>query len=112
MQLYFDGLHEGDVAKLGAAFHPTADLRWQENGEFQMIGYQDWLDRVAKRPSAKSQGHARHDFIVTVDRSDESTAFVKVHCALPPRFFTDYLVLLKLTDGWRIVSKAYRYETR
>lgn len=112
VQLYFDGLHEGDVAKLGAAFHPTADLRWQENGELQIIGYQDWLDRVAKRPSAKSQGHARHDFIVTVDRSDESTAFVKVHCALPPRFFTDYLVLLKLTDGWRIVSKAYRYETR
>ena len=32
--------------------------------------------------------------------------------ALPPRFFTDYLVLLKLTDGWRIVSKAYRYEVR
>jgi len=112
VQLYFDGLHEGDVAKLGAAFHPTADLRWQENGELQIIGYQDWLDRVAKRPSAKSQGHVRHDFIVTVDRSDESTAFVKVHCALPPRFFTDYLVLLKLTDGWRIVSKAYRYETR
>jgi hypothetical protein len=112
IQLYFDGLYESDVAKLGAAFHPTADLRWQEKGELQVLTYQDWLDRVAKRPSAKSQGHPRHDFVVTVDRSDETTAFVKVRCALPPRFFTDYLVLLKLTDGWRIVSKAYRYEVR
>lgn len=112
IQLYFDGLYESDVAKLGSAFHPSADLRWQEKGELQVLSYQDWLDRVAKRPSAKAQGHPRHDFVVTVDRSDESTAFVKVRCALPPRFFIDYLVLLKLSDGWRIVSKAYRYETK
>ena len=112
IQLYFDGLYESDIAKLGAAFHPTADLRWQDKGELHVLTYQDWLDRVAKRPSAKAQGHPRHDFVVTIDRSDENTAFVKVKCALLPRFFTDYLVLLKLADGWRIVSKAYRFETK
>jgi hypothetical protein len=112
IQLYFDGLYESDVDKLGAAFHPTADLRWQDKGELQVLLYQDWLDRVAKRPSAKSQGHARHDFVVTVDRSDETTAFVKVQCALLPRFFTDYLVLMKLNEGWRIVSKSYRFDVR
>jgi hypothetical protein len=24
---YFDGLYEGDIDKLGAIFHPSADLR-------------------------------------------------------------------------------------
>ena len=31
---------------------------------------------------------------------------------LPPRYFTDYLVAMKLADGWRIVSKSYRYDLR
>ncbi|WP_163364512.1 nuclear transport factor 2 family protein, partial [Escherichia coli] len=25
--------------------------------------------------------------------------------------FTDYLVLMKLTGGWQVVSKSYRFET-
>lgn len=112
IRLYLDGLYEGDADKLAEAFHPTADLRWQERGEINILTRDDWLERVRKRPSAQSQGQPRHDFVVMVDRSDESTVFVKVQCALPPRFFTDYLVLLKLADGWRIVSKAYRYEMR
>lgn len=112
IKLYLDGLYESDVDKLAAAFHPTADLRWQEKGAFNVLTREDWLERVRKRPSAKSQGQQRHDFVMTVDRADEAIAMVKVQCALPPRFFTDYLVLLKLTDGWQVVSKAYRYETR
>ena len=27
VQHYFDGLYEGDAEKIGAVFHPTADLR-------------------------------------------------------------------------------------
>ena len=112
IQLYFDGLYEGNADKLGEAFHPTADLRWLEKGELQVLTVPDWLDRVRKRPSAKAEGKPREDFVVTMDRSDDTTAFVKVRCQLPPRYFTDYLVALKLNDGWRIVSKTYRYDMK
>jgi hypothetical protein len=111
VQLYFDGLYEGSADKIGDAFHPSADLRWHEKGELKVLKVPDWLDLIRKRPSAKAQGQAREDFIVTIDRSDEATAFVKVHCQLP-RYFTDYLVAMKLSDGWQIVSKSYRYDTR
>ena len=107
---YFDGLYEGSAEKLGAIFHPTADLRWLENGELKVLSVPDWLDRVAKRPSAKAEGKPRNDFVMTIDRSDENTAFIKVKCQLPPRYFTDCLVAMKLADGWRIVSKSYRYD--
>lgn len=30
VQSYFDGLYEGRRRKLGAIFHPSADLRWVE----------------------------------------------------------------------------------
>jgi hypothetical protein len=112
VQTYFDGLYEGDAEKLAAAFHPSADLRWLENGELQVLSVPDWLERVRKRPSAKAEGRPREDFIVTIDRSDDSTAFIKVRCQLPPRYFTDYLVAMKLKDGWQIVSKSYRFDLR
>jgi hypothetical protein len=109
---YFDGLYEGNADKLGAVFDPSADLRWVEKGKLQILTVPDWLDRVRNRPSGKAEGKAREDFIVTIDRSDESTTFIKVRCQLPPRYFTDYLVAMKLSDGWKIVSKSYRYDTR
>ena len=112
IRLYFDGLFEGDAEKLAEAFDPSADLRWQEKGELKVLKVPDWCELVRKRPSAKSEGKARDDFIVTLDQSDDTTAFIKVRCQLPPRYFTDYLIALKLADGWRIVSKTYRFDVR
>ncbi|CAN7601234.1 nuclear transport factor 2 family protein [Bradyrhizobium sp. LjRoot220] len=112
IQHYFDAVHEGDVDKLGAIFHPSADLRSLERGRLKVISMPDWLDYFRKRPSAKAEGKPREDFIVTVDRSDESTAFIKVRCQLPPMYFTDYLVAMQLAGGWQIVSKSYCTDLR
>ena len=112
VQHYFDALYEGDADKLAAIFHPSADLRWLEKGELQVLTVPDWMERVRKRASARSEGKPRDDFVVTIDRSDDSTAFIKVRCQMPPRYFTDYLVAMKLTSGWQIVSKSYRYDLK
>jgi hypothetical protein len=109
---YFDALYEGDADKMGIVFHPSADLRWLEKGELQVLTVPDWLERIRKRASAKAEGKPREDFIVTIDHSDDNTAFIKVRCQIPPRYFTDYLVAMKLKDGWQIVSKSYRYDQR
>ena len=88
---YFDALYEGDADKMGTIFHPSADLRWVEKGELKVLTVPDWLGLIRKRASAKADGKPREDFIVTIDRSDDNTAFIKVRCQLPPRYFTDYL---------------------
>jgi hypothetical protein len=67
---------------------------------------------VESRPSAKSKGLPRTDRIVSIDFSGPETAFVKLECSLHPRYFTDYLTLLKLPEGWRVVSKTFRTERR
>jgi hypothetical protein len=112
IQHYFDSLYDADADKIGAIFHPSADLRWVENGELKVLTVPDWMALVRKRTSARSAGKQRDDFIVTIDRSDEKTAFIKVRCQLPPRYFTDYLVAMKLADGWQLVSKSYRVDIR
>jgi ketosteroid isomerase-like protein len=112
VQHYFDALYEGDADRLAAIFHPSADLRWLEKGALQVLTVPNWIENVRKRPSAKAENTPREDFVVTIDHSDENTAFVKVRCQLPPRYFTDYLVAMKLPDGWQIVSKSFRYDLK
>jgi hypothetical protein len=113
LRTYFDGLHEGDTAKLAAAFHETADLRSvDKEGRLAVLPRAAWFDLVKSRPSAKSQGLPRRDVIVSIDRSGPDTAFAKVECQIPPRYFTDYLVLARLKDGWKVVSKTFHTETR
>lgn len=113
LQTYFDGLYEGNTEKLAAAFHETADLRAaQADGSLHVMTRQQWLDAVKSRPSAASRGLARGDRIVTIDQSGPETAFAKVNCQIPPRYFTDYLTLGKLKDGWKVVGKTYHTETR
>src|SRR5260370_16865986 len=92
VQHYFDALYEGDADKLGAIFHPSADLRWLEQGELQVLTVPDWIGRVRKRPSGKAEGKPREDFVVTIDPSDASPPFLKVRSHFPPPYFTDHLV--------------------
>jgi hypothetical protein len=109
---YLDGLYEGDTGKLGKAFHEVSHLYSMHDGGVADVPRAKWFDMVDSRPSAKSKGLARTDRIVSIDLSGPETAFVKLECSLPPRYFTDYLTLLKLTDGWRIVSKTFRTDLR
>lgn len=113
LQTYFDGLYEGDTAKLAAAFHDSADLRSvNADGSLAVLPRAAWLDAVKNRPSAASRDLPRRDFVVSIDRSSPNTAFAKVHCQIPPRYFTDYLVLAKLAGGWKVVSKTFHTDTR
>jgi len=109
---YLDGLYEGDVRKLGAAFHPCAHLYSARDGGVVDVPRAAWFDAVQSRPKPSEQGLARHDRIISIDMSGPETALVKLNCAIPPRFFTDYLMLLKTTEGWKIVSKSFHTEVQ
>ncbi len=112
LQTYFDGLHEGDADKLASAFHPCSHLYWEKDGVVQDLPREEWFAMVRSRGSAKSKGLAREDRILTIDQSGPECAVAKVACQLPPRYFTDYLVFLKTNEGWKIVSKVYRFDLR
>jgi hypothetical protein len=109
---YLDGLYEGDTAKLGKAFHEVSHLYSMSEGGVTDLPRDTWFEWVKTRGSPKSKGLKRSDRIVSIDLSGPETAFVKLECAIPPRYFTDYLTLLKLKDGWRVVSKTFRTDVR
>ncbi|HEX2541068.1 MAG TPA: nuclear transport factor 2 family protein [Caldimonas sp.] len=112
VQTYLDGLYEGDADKLASVFHPTSSLTYEEGGELKPLPRDEWLAAVRARPSPKSRALARHDEILQIDQSSPTTALVKLKCAIPPRFFTDYLCLLKTGGRWQVAQKVFSTETR
>ena len=78
----------------------------------QDLPREQWFEWVRNRDSPKAKGLARDDRILMLDQSGPETALAKVACQIPPRYFTDYLVLLKTQQGWKIVSKVFRTDVR
>jgi len=113
LQTYFDGLYEGDTARLAQAFHPASHLySVGEDGKAADMPRQAWLDMVGGRPSARARGLERGDRIVSIDFSSPTSAFAKVQCQLPPRYFTDYLSLLKIEGRWQVIAKSFTTVTK
>ena len=112
VKTYLDGLYEGDADKLARVFHPTSSLTYEEAGQLKPLPRDEWLTAVRARPSAESKGLARHDEILQIDQSSPTTAFVKLKCAIPPRFFTNYLCFLKIDGKWQVAQKVFSTEVR
>ncbi|WP_237214245.1 nuclear transport factor 2 family protein [Falsiroseomonas oryziterrae] len=112
VRTYLDGLYEGDADKLAHAFHPTSALTQWWEGELKITPRDAWLEAVRNRPSPKSQGLARHDEILSIDVVGPDMALVKLRCAIPPRFFTDLLSLLRIDGRWQVAQKVFMTELR
>jgi len=115
LHLYLDGLYEGNVSKISSAFHPTCLLTHfnESTKSLRIVPRDEWLQVVANRPSPQSLGLTRYDNIERIDLVSRTTAFVRLRCAIPPRFFTDSLNLLKV-DGkhWQIAQKLFHVEIK
>jgi len=113
IQSYLDGLHEGDASKIASAFHPTSALTSiSETGELAITPRDVWLNNVRNRASPKQQGLSRHDQVLSIDLVGPTMAYVKLKCAMPPRFFTDQLSLLKIDGRWQVAQKVFMTELR
>lgn len=107
---YFAGLHHSDTARLKRAFHPEAHYFCATTGSLLHLVMEQYFPIVDNRPSPASQGHAPKDRILAIEFAGPATAFVKAECAIPPKFFIDFLTLIKLDGRWQIISKVFHYD--
>lgn len=102
IQDYFDGLHEGDTAKLDRIFHDDVVLK----APGLRRSKQAWLEIVARRPVPAREGAVYQYHILSIDRVKDQ-AMVKLECPLSDHFYVDFIGLLKENGQWQIVSKMY-----
>lgn len=109
---YFDGLYFSDTARLGRIFHPQAIYACATEGKLLHLTMQEYFPIVDKRPSPASRGEPRADHIVSIEFAGPVTAFVRLNCAIGPKFFTDLLTLIHVDGRWQIISKVFHFDLK
>lgn len=110
LQTYFDGLYFSDAERLRRIFHPGARYVCATEEKLVDLGMAEYLPIVAARPSPASRGEARRDRIVGVEFAGPNTALARVNCAIGPKYFTDFLTLIRTDGAWRIIAKVFHYD--
>ncbi len=111
LQEYFDGLYDGDLEKFDRIFHPNAHLYATDGEALTDWSRTEYFEVIGGRQSSREQGLARHDKILSIHKAGPDTALATVNCAIPPRYFTDYLTLIRIDGQWRIISKTFHTDT-
>jgi hypothetical protein len=112
LSLYFDGLYFSDTDRLAQVFHPQARYVCATAGDQRNLSLEEYVPIVAARPSPASRQEARQDRIVSVTLAGPDMAFAHVNCAIGPRYFTDFLTLVRSDGEWRIIAKVFDYDVR
>lgn len=115
LQIYFDGLHHSDTARLARVFHPrasyvTATEGATEDGKPLVLTMGEYFPIVDRRPSPASRGEVRRDRVVSIEFAGPVTAFARVECAIGAKFFTDFLTLIFADGRWQIIAKVFHYD--
>lgn len=106
-QSYFDLLYTCDVTKFDDIFHPDAQLQTVGKDGYAMLTSARYKEVLRDRKSPASLQAERKDELLTVDRSSDTTALLKVRALINGTRYCDYLALLKVAGRWVIVSKIY-----
>lgn len=109
---YFEGLHYSDADRLSRVFHPQAHYVCPTEESLVYLTMAEYFPIVAARPSPASRGEPRHDRIVAIEFGGPALAFVRAECSIGPKFFTDFLTLIRTDDRWQIISKVFHFDLR
>lgn len=108
MAEYFQILHEGDTKGIERIFLPTCDLNCpMEDGSLVHMTRDQYVEAVQSRETPKGLGYPKVGTVKLIDQAGPNMALVKVDCAVQPRYFTDYLTLIKQDGNWKIAAKVY-----
>ena len=91
------------------AFLPTAHIESMREGQFTSWPLAVYCERFKCQPAADEARRVR-----TIDWIEVtgSAACARVTLHPGPTTFTDYFVLLRTADGWKIANKAFQGEAR
>ncbi len=100
---YFQGHATGDPSHFRKAFLPTAHVEIIREGKFTSWTLDEYCALFKGTPAADESSRRR--LIDFVDVSN-NTAIAKVTLDYPKLVFTDYFLLLKIGDEWKIANKV------
>ena len=104
IEQYFLGHSQDDAAHMRRAFLPTAHIESMREGAFTSWPLEVYCERFKHSPAADEAARRRRIDWIDVQGS---AACAKVTLLHGSTTFTDYFVLLKTAEGWKIANKAF-----
>lgn len=106
---YFLGHATDDAMPMQRAFLPTAHIESVREEGFTSWSLDFYCERFKNKPAADEAQRRRNiDWIEVAGNA--ACARVTLHHG--PTVFTDYFVLLKTSNGWKIANKAFHGEAQ
>jgi ketosteroid isomerase-like protein len=111
---YINGVHaRPDADAMRRGFHPDFRMLVLTDGKMTAVTLDEWAGRVAK--SAANPKPARPAIKAEFPQVDIAGAAASARVEVfrdGKHTFTDYLLLYKFADGWKIVSKTFHTHPR
>lgn len=102
---YMEGTSKGQIARIKKAFTETAALySVNPDGTQRRLPIAEYIGYFKE-----GQANNRKGKIISIDIVNNA-AHAKVEIISGNTKFTDYMLLLKLKEGWKIINKSYTRE--
>ena len=101
---YFKGHATGDASYMRKAFLPTAHIEGIREGKFTSWTVDEYCAGFKGKPATDEASRVRSIDSIDVSGNAAMAKATLVHGAT---MFTDYFVLLKVGEEWKIANKVY-----
>ena len=107
---YTRGIHETqDEGEVRSGFHSDFEMLVKADETLQRVGLEEWFVRIEELKAANPEmwsAQTRCEYL-SIDVAGYAAA-VKLDCFKGEiHFSTDYMLLYRFAEGWRIVSKVF-----
>jgi hypothetical protein len=106
---YVEGIqNNGSVDDIRKGIHPTFTMLRLVDNQVKPYPIEEWIAAIEKqrKESASTAPRAEAKFLSTDITGNAAVVKLELYRG-GKKTFTDYLVLYKFTEGWRIVSKTF-----
>lgn len=107
IDLYIDGVRNGNVAALRQAFHPQASMFGWKGRDLLITPIQGLYDYIASTPAPATSGEPTNFIITSMQVAGNAATVELAMDTYHAHDFLDSFQLLKVDGQWSIVSKLF-----
>lgn len=103
---YIESTANGQPDRLNVAFHKHANLYYVKNDSLKVLKGKDYINNVRKGQKVNRIGS-----IISIHVVDKiANAIVEIDMPNRKRRYTDFILLSKIENQWKIIHKAFTYK--
>ena len=112
INLYVEGLHNGDIEILKKAFHPKAMMYGASQKAITIVEIEGLYGFVSANDPPSKTGEPHQCFITSIQHDGNAASVEMIEESAYGSDYTNYFQLLKIDGTWVIVSKTFNTVSR